>query len=353
MSNFMKVTISDKGVTASENSYESTTVEKGASEQPKSGVQVNTGYKMSLNTHDGTVRLHTPSNVNMGENHPSNDPLDSAVSPAGTPLARANVREDSLIPYKGLQVQGTQLLFMGVLQRTASGSLEWTPGHEPRGSVQRPQVDNGSQEHQSLEDILAAANEEEAKQQQESQDSEPVEKAMLSTESEALLAKADRVLGEAGLLSLTARVTSGDAIEATVEQIAQQLAAEPAQVHAAIQSVRTELREQLRSSLGLEEGELLGLEAWAMQHHPEEAKRAAREQVHRANLAPVRALLNKYLQSPDAYDPEALLNAELGEGISVTRAQDGTPLVKIGGVVMLIQDAIKAGAIRVTPQRKR
>jgi hypothetical protein len=66
--------LSPEGIVVSDSPYSAKDVQKVATDAPKSGVQVNTGYKMSLNTGTGTVRIHTAQGLNMGEDHPRGPP---------------------------------------------------------------------------------------------------------------------------------------------------------------------------------------------------------------------------------------------------------------------------------------
>lgn len=192
--------------------------------------------------------------------------------------------------------------------------------------------------------------------QQEEQSQTPpdpsVEVAHLDEETEGLLARAERTLGEPTTFSIHQRVYEGKELGPhEIGQWASQHGVEPAQMSQAITRVTGQLRDQARRVVGLDAETFDHFEAWAKENFPEETRQASLAQFHKANVKGIKSLAQEFITSGAQWHPDDILEAQLADGVETFRNEQGQVMIRAHGLAMTARDAIRNGAVRVSRVR--
>lgn len=139
-----------------------------------------------------------------------------------------------------------------------------------------------------------------------------------------------------------------------ITQAASQMGKEPAQVRAMVDQVRGAFEAQARSVVDRVGPHADDVFAWASQDPKgrDLMKQAIQDQALKRTTSGYQKVAQAYLENLDAHNPEALLNAQLGEGLEIRKGQNGKLILKTPKGEMEYRSAIKAGLIKISKARR-
>lgn len=113
------------------------------------------------------------------------------------------------------------------------------------------------------------------------------------------------------------------------------------------QGFETQAASAMRSELG-SAAQPHEVVAWAKRHQPELLKRAMRDQMTARNPHGFKELAARYISSPEAMDPDRILHADFGNGITARRVGGHVILNIPGRGEITYQAAVQQGIIKVS-----
>ncbi|RAU22298.1 hypothetical protein CU669_09245 [Paramagnetospirillum kuznetsovii] len=139
-----------------------------------------------------------------------------------------------------------------------------------------------------------------------------------------------------------------------ITQAASQMGKEPAQVRAMVDQVKGAFETQARSVVdraGLHADDVF---AWASQDQKgrDLMKQAIHDQAIKRTTSGYQKVAQAYLENLDTINPDALLNAQLGEGLKVKRSSNGKIVLETPKGELEYRSAIKAGLIKISKARR-
>jgi hypothetical protein len=275
--------------------------------------------------HSGSVQQHGPAVYQGGKNE-TGDPLDGGMTQAGFPVSRNQLKLDDLVNVNGWG-RIRELVGMGLLEADPAGGFRWKGQQDPQ-ATQQPAV-------------------------QEQQQQAPV-KEPLAPDIEAGISTAVEKLGAESVQSLFEHTVRGNDVSAFLPDFASRLGVEPEQAQEMYSRTVAAFRQQGQQAAapcGVDPNAYNDFVAWAKAHHPEAVRKAEEDAFLHSNLDGVRALARAYAASGRQYSDEALLQADVPEGVRVFRADNGKVLVAFNGQTMPARDAIRLGYISVSRSR--
>ena len=192
------------------------------------------------------------------------------------------------------------------------------PPHDPATSAPPPQADqDGHQEDQQQihPDLVTESTGDEATEQALTQFAE-------GTAPDLQLAVIDEVINN----------LEGDISEEAIGTIASQMQIEPEKANEMVDTVRAGMEAQARSvitdALGGNAELTETMLAWAYDQRGDEVSKAVREQLLNRRTAGYAELAKEFMANLDTIAPDAILNAEMAGGVSVTRDDRGRIVVR-------------------------
>jgi hypothetical protein len=268
--------------------------------------------------------------------------LDGMRTLSGERVSRFQVRgrESEILvnaPYG--QVLLADMLRDGELHQDEGGAV-WLPG-ERRGGPAQTAPSGLSPSSAPLEDATAAS------------EAEPVESApepeWLAGPAESLLSEATEATSEQVVYAAANFIADGGTIdENMLGSLARGLGVDPAEAQDRVDRISEAFRQQAAETIAR-----LGVDPeaafeWARENDQAGLAQAIRQQVHDRSTAGYKALAQSYLMSLDQIDPEAILSATFGEGISAFRAGNGAVVIQTpDGEQLSWRQAVEFGVIRV------
>jgi hypothetical protein len=139
-----------------------------------------------------------------------------------------------------------------------------------------------------------------------------------------------------------------DVRDSHIIHAASEMGIEPTQVRGMVEQVRSAFEAQARATVektGLTSDEVF---AWANEHKPELMKEAIRHQATQRSTKGYQKIAQAYMENLDTINPEALLSAQLGDGLRVKKANNGRIVVETSKGDIEYRAAIRAGLITVS-----
>lgn len=254
------------------------------------------------------------------------DIVGSAVSQFGSPVAPSQIGPDTLVRVGGMQTSAAVAEQLGYLVRNPNTGMYTAPTAAPVAAQQAPQ----QQAPQATQQQAQAA---------------PMDK-----QTQALVDNLNRDLSS----STTTRamldvVGGGEVSHSTLTNIASELGMEPGQAAELMERVHGGYASQAAAVISKATGmDPSAVYDWAMANAPSEMRQAMQAHVQGGDTSVYVALANRYAQSLADTDPDAVLNAEFGSGITAQRHPNGTILLNIPRYgQMTYKQAVKMNLIRI------
>jgi hypothetical protein len=222
----------------------------------------------------------------------------------GANMSGSLASDDAVVTFHGVQAPVGDFIKMGVLVRRADGTV--APAEEATGEAEEP-----------------------AQEQQQQQDSEePLEALSDRAADEAF----STLCNNASIGNLTAAmgdVVKGQPVsDVTLNRIASEMGLEPEQARAMEAQVRAGFEADARravEALGLPSDKVF---AWAYRNEPKLMADAIRRNVNDRTTKGYAEVAKAYLSNLAEIDPEAILEAPFGDGITVYRSDNGEIVVR-------------------------
>ena len=134
----------------------------------------------------------------------------------------------------------------------------------------------------------------------------------------------------------------------TISHAASEMGLEPSQVQAMVGQIRGAFETQARAVVdktGLSSDEVFN---WAYENRPDLMREAIRHQATQRNTSGYQKVAQAYLENLDAINPDALLNAQLGDGLEIKKGLNGKLVLKTPMGEMEYRSAVKAGVIKIS-----
>jgi hypothetical protein len=274
--------------------------------------------KEAITVQGDKVTRDTPSEYRPGQDAGDSFLDNGRCGKIGRPLARHELKEDSIVKYGGSEGRINELLALGIVEPDPAG------GFREKAQQDRPK--------------------------EQEQTAAPMEK--LSNEGEAFISHSVANLGGASVYSLAQAVIEGKAKaeEQMVAEAASRLGIEPHEMRGNVERLKSEMTTQAvraLSKVGVAAEDFGAFTEWVHEHHPDGVREAMFKQFDNGDLRPLQALGRAYAQSGAAISPDEILRAQFGGGITARREGANVLLSIPGRGTMKYQDAIRLGLVTI------
>ncbi len=244
--------------------------------------------------------------------------LSTARSHIGQPQTPMQITPDSLVMIQGREVKASIAESLGLIRKSANGYEEASASATPPSeAVNEASADMGE--------------------------------ALPSTQTEAVLSEfANRAMPGDQVRAVQEFIAGGEVSEGTISRAASQMGLEPAQVQKMIGDVTEGFRVQAAATMskhGITDADVVF--EWARQEAPEKLRDAMRAQAFDRSTAGYAALAKEYVSSLDVIDPDTVMSAQFGEGITAVRGPRGVLLNIEGFGQVPYRIALQQGLIKV------
>jgi hypothetical protein len=133
-----------------------------------------------------------------------------------------------------------------------------------------------------------------------------------------------------------------------IHQAASEMGIEPSAVRSMVDQVRGAFETQARAvvdNCGLSSDEVF---AWAYQNKPEMMKDAIHQQATMRTTKGYQKVAQTYMENLDTINPQALLNAQLGQGLKVMKANNGKIVIQTPKGQIEYRAAVRSGLIKLS-----
>jgi len=254
------------------------------------------------------------------------DVIGSAVTPFGSPVAPSQIGPDTLVRVGGMQTSAAVAEQLGYLVRNPNTGMYTAPTAAP------------------------AAPQQAAQQQAPQTTQQQAQVVPMDKQTQALVDNLNRDLSSSSSTrALREVVQTGEVSHNTLVNIASELGMEPGQAAELMERVHSGYTAQAAAVISKATGmDPSAVHDWAMANAPREMQQAMQAHVQMGDTSAYVALANRYAQSLADTDPDAVLNAEFGSGITAQRHPDGNILLNIPRYgQMTYKQAVKMNLIRI------
>lgn len=275
--------------------------------------------RYTFDAQTGSVKQHGPVSVQAGEAPASASPLDNARDGVWhSPVSKHAIKPDSIVTINGIEGDVAGFEKLGVIEKGPDGQY--------RMAEAKPQ------------------------QQQQQEQAEPRES--LPQEIEGTISKAVDILGQTATHALFIHASQGNDVAKLMPELAARTGMEPEQAQATYDKTVAAFVSQAQSvasKVGVSADAWDGFVEWAHANKPAETHKAQEDHFLYGRTGGISALAKEYAATGAQWDADAVLNAELGGGITTSRDGNGKVILNIPGHgTMPYQQAVSAGIIRIS-----
>lgn len=298
---------------------------------PKEPVTPRTG-DISFNGHgmtcdsSGNITIHDdPCKCDVWDDHQrsqaTNDNfLTSARTSSGTPIMhQSGITEDSLVTLPGgVEARVGDLVAAGLLQQNPDGTFSQATA-SPQEAQEKPSQDTP----ESREELLDEAN-------------------------EKTLHALGSMVDQSTIMGALSTIASGGDLEHYIGRAASQVGKEPGEMAEIVGNLRSQFESQAYkavSDMGIDPNECF---EWVRENMPNELHKAIMDHAVSRTTAGYKALAGEFMADLDKVNPEAILNADLGEGILEARQVGNEIVLKTASQGEITwKTAVKMGIVKV------
>lgn len=255
--------------------------------------------------------------------------ITQARNSFGSPVTGGAIGLNSIINVGGSETSVKAAVAAGLVQANPDGTFSMM-SQEARAQAQRQKAEARAQAEAAA---LGADG--------------PVETVDTHTEqtiaSFANHVSPSTVMGAINDLSKGLDVRSG-----YIDHAASEMGIEPSQVRTMMDQVRGAFEAQARSVVnraGLPADDVF---AWAYQNKPEMMQHAIRQQATMRTTSGYQKVAQAYLENLDTINPDALLGAQLGDGLEIKKASNGKLVLKTPKGEFEYRAAVRSGLIKIS-----
>ncbi|MGC5778331.1 hypothetical protein [Methylobacterium sp. NFXW15] len=280
---------------------------------------------LSLNP-DGTTAINKPRGLNTADALPTGASgiLASARTPWGSPCINGITAKD-VITINGMEVSVGTAEMMGMVHKDVSGRYVETAG--------------------GVEQATAGADAENQRQEREEQ-LEGLADPKVEADLDDLCSAVSPSLQVAAVEEI---ISAGAVDTTTLNRAASEAGIEPSEMQQRLDGVLKGFEAQaLKAVVGFGSDDPQGFIEWAQQHRPNDLRAAGRTQVMERSTKGYEPMVREYIASMAEHDPESVMKAEFGGGITASKVRGQVLLNIPGRGQMTYRTALKAGLIRVS-----
>jgi|GEM_PF-3445173 hypothetical protein len=244
--------------------------------------------------------------------------LDTARTASGTPImGRDGLTEDSIVTLRdGTEARVKDMVAAGVLTKNPDGTF--SEATSPNQTQEKPQ-----QAPENLEELLDETN-------------------------EKTLHALGSMVDESTIYGALNTIASGGDLENYIGRAASQVGKEPGEMAEIVGDLRAQFESQAYkavSDMGIDPDQCF---EWVRENRPNELHKAIMDHAVSRTTAGYKALAGEFMADLDKVNPDAILNADLGEGILEAR-QVGNEVVLLTATQGEInwKTAVKMGLVKV------
>ena len=282
--------------------------------------------------------------------------LNGARTTSGSPVAPADVRDDTVLYFDGGSAQAKHLVAAGYVIKNADGSYS-DPRAKP-STTGTPALPAGTTlptkqmaEAAARAERAEAAREAERVEQAMQDAGVPRHEAFAEPVAEQLATQLSQDLdGSTQAAAAREFVTTGELSPRTIQEFAHQMGVDSdtaSKVTGRMVEAFTAQATGVAESYGIEPSALW---AWAHENHPADINKAMTQQIRGRSTAGLHSIAQRYIENLDQIDEAAILTAPLGNGVKV-RKEGSKVVVETGGRSFTWKSAVRSGLIRISSSR--
>ncbi|AMK11342.1 hypothetical protein [Pseudodesulfovibrio indicus] len=244
--------------------------------------------------------------------------LDTARTASGTPLmGRDGLTDESIVTLRdGTEARVKDLVTAGILTKNPDGTFSEAPS--PKTAQDKPR-----QAQEAREELLDEGN-------------------------EKTLHALGHMVDQSTIYGALNRLAAGDDIDSYIGRAASQVGKEPGEMAEIVGSLRSHFEAQAHravASMGLDPDQCFD---WVRENRPRELHKAIMDHATRRTTAGYKALAGEFMADLDKVNPDAILNADLGEGILEARQVGNEIVLKTASQGEITwKTAVKMGLVKV------
>ncbi len=249
--------------------------------------------------------------------------LDTGRTASGTPIrGRGNLTDDSIVTLPdGTEARVKDLVTVGILQANPDGTYSEAPRHSP-------------------------SQKSEVSEQGDSDQSEQPE--YFSDDTEDTINAIGRMVDQSTIWGALNRIAAGEDIDNYLGRAASQVGKEPGEMAEIINGLRSQFEGQaykVVSDMGLDPQQCF---EWVRNNKPRELHQAIMDHAVKRTTSGYKQLAGEFLADMDKMNPDAILNADLGEGILEARKVGNEVVLKTATMGEIPwKAAVKMGLLKV------
>ncbi|MET0025917.1 MAG: hypothetical protein ABW085_16835 [Sedimenticola sp.] len=304
-------------------------------------VTINDGqatYKVSENKNS----FNTSSDVPTG----ASGVASARSADFGSAQAGASISADSIVDIGGIQMRVQDAVRAGALAQNPDGSYS--------DNYKAPQQQTAQQAPPKPNNPLRIETPRTQQQDQIQQQVDQIPaKARLQGDAESQFQEFNASLpGEVVQHAMHVMSSGQDLSDTLVGDLASRLHMEPHELRAKIEPIHEAFAIQAGQEIASYGLDPEAVREWAQENTPDLMKQASFEHFNLRSTDGYNAVAHEYLKQLDKVDPDAILNAELGEGISATIGNRGEILLNTPHGQMSWASAISTGLVNVSAMKR-
>jgi hypothetical protein len=275
-------------------------------------IQTRTGgirHSVTINSQTGTTSAVTShAQESMG-----------GVDTEGRFRQGSDVSDDTLVSIQGVQLPAGKAREMGLMNDRGQQVASYQPADQKPRDIELASGEKASAETRNLP----------------------------NTEAQQAFAELQQADNATAANAVTQMVENGKPSEATISQLASQLGKEPSEVSGELAKVQQSLASEAKNAVSGKVNGLNDLAQFARETGREaDLQQAMLEQVNNRSTGGYEKLAEAYVEALPQRNPDAILNADFGEGVSARKDAQGRVLldVKDVGEVEFVA-AVKSGIV--------
>lgn len=275
--------------------------------------------------------------VNMAEvGNGASGILGTATSPSGAPRLVGDLKPTDLVDVGGMRTTVQNAERMGLIHRDPGSGIYSEAGAK---DTKAPPVAERASETRNTQEI-----------------NPDVDQRLSTPGAEETISELVKATSAGAQVRALGQIINGGEVERnTLTALASEAGIHPDELSGKLTSVMTAFRNQadeVAKSVGVADVE--DLWDWARTTKGADLRKAMSDQAMQRNTSGYRALAQQYVENMDRRNPEAILGAQLGNGISVKKAADGRIVVAIAGRGEVSwSTAVRSGLVKISPLNRR
>jgi len=287
---------------------------------------------------DGGTSFAPEQSVTSYQVNPAPPPVTSGAitqgrTASGAPITSGGLNANSIINIGGTETTVKAAMAAGYVQQNPDGSFAIV-SQQARAQVQQQRQ---QEKAQAEAEALGLDGSDEA----------------LPQSAEATISTFANRVSPSTAVGAVLDIANGQPVrDSHISHAASQMGVEPSQVQAMVDQVRGAFETQARNVVGRSGVDADEVFSWAYQNKPEMMRQAIHDQAIKRTTSGYQKLAQVYLENLDAINPDALLGAQLGDGLEIKKGANGKLVLKTPMGEVEYRSALKSGLIKISKARR-